>query len=254
MSACSDQQGFDPHRCDFLNPPQQLVNGAELRDEFDRRFLADAFHPRNIVGASPIRPIIFHDARWLDPEPLAAFGFPEPLVFNRIVDADVRGEKLEHVLVAGNDDDLEAGPLRLTRQGPDQIIRLIARLSEGGNVQRFDNAMNVGNLHTHAFRHRRTLRLVRLVFFMAERGTLLVEGNGETMRLVLPDNLHQRGGKPVDGVGLKALGVVQRRKSKEGAIDVGAPIDQVQGRCDWRLGDDGMMRATSRAQVGEAVC
>ncbi len=46
---------------------------------------------------------------------------------------------------------------------------------------------------------------------------------------MLADDLHQRGRKPVDRVGLKPFGIVQGGQRKEGAVDVGAPVDEIQG-------------------------
>ena len=88
----------------------------------------------------------------------------------------------------------------------------------------------IGDLCAHAFRHGRPLGLVGLVGFMSQGRPGLVKDHRQTLRLVFTDDLHQRGRETVDGVSLQALGIIQRGQGKKGAIDIGAPVDQVQGR------------------------
>ena len=162
------------------------------------------------------------------PKRSTALRFAKPLVFHRIVHAHVRRQELEHVLVAGDDDDVEAGLFRLVRKRADQIVRLVAGLPDGGNVEGIHHTMDVGNLGAHAFRHRRSLRLVGLELRMPQRRALFVKRHDEAIRLPFTNNLQQHGCEAEDGVGLEALGIVQGRQGKERAIDIGAPINQVE--------------------------
>ena len=164
----------------------------------------------------------------LSPEALPAIDLADPLVLHRIENANAWGQKLEHILVTGDDDDVIARSLGLNGQGADQIISLIARLSHDGNIESLNDAMDVGNLSAHAFRHRRALRLVRLIGFMPQRRPGFIKSHRQAAGLVLADDLHQGGGEPVDGIGLQSLGVVERGQSEEGAVDIRASIYQVQ--------------------------
>ncbi|MCG3773224.1 MAG: hypothetical protein JW395_0028 [Nitrospira sp.] len=114
-----DQQGLDPGRRDLLDAAQEFFYRAELGNQLHRRLLADALHAGNIVRRVAHEPHDLHHARRLYAETFAAFCFAEPLVFHRIVDADVGRQELEHVLVAGDDDNVEPGLLGLVRQRAD---------------------------------------------------------------------------------------------------------------------------------------
>ena len=223
-----DQQGFDPRRRDLLYATQEFFNRAELGDQLHCRLLTDALHAGNIVRRIAHEPHDLHDARRLHAETFAAFRFAEPLVFHRIVDAHVGRQELEHVLIASNDDDVEAGLFRLVGERADQIVRLVAGLPDGGNVEGLHHAMDVRNLSAHAFRHRRPLCFVCLELRMAQCRTLFVKRHHETIRLPLTKNLQQRRRKTEDGVGLEAFGIIQSRQGEERTIDIGAPVDQVE--------------------------
>ena len=69
----------------------------------------------------------------------------------------------------------------------DQIVRLVAGLPDGRNVEGIHHAMDVGNLGAHAFRHRRPLRLVCLELRVAQRRTL----SRQTPRRDHPASAHE---------------------------------------------------------------
>ena len=223
-----DQEGFDPGRRDFLDAAQKLFNRAELGDQLHRRLLADPLHAGNIVRRIAHEPHDLDDARRFHAEPFETFRFAEPLVFYRVVDAHVGRQELEHILIAGDDDDVEPGPFRLVRERADQIVRLVPGLPDSGNIKSFHHAMDVGNLGAHAVRHRRPLRLVVFELRVAQGRPLFVERHDEAIRLLLANNLQQHRREAEDGVGLETFGIIHRRQGEEGTIDVGAPIDQVE--------------------------
>ena len=80
------------------------------------------FHPGDVVGAVSHEAHHLHDPRRLHAESFTAFRLTRPFVFHRIVDSDMRGQQLEHVLVAGDNDDIVADLFGLTRERADQII------------------------------------------------------------------------------------------------------------------------------------
>ena len=128
------------------------------------------------------------------------------------------------------------------RQRADQIVRLVAGLPDGRNVEGVHHAMDVGNLGTHAFRHRRPLRLVGRELRMTQRWALFIKCHHDAVRLPFTNDLEQGRRKAKDGVGLETLGIIESRQGKERTIDIGAPIDEIE-----RLTLDsvvGMMRAS----------
>ncbi len=46
---------------------------------------------------------------------------------------------------------------------------------------------------------------------MSECRALLIEGHRQTIRLVFPDDLQQRGRKSIDRIGLETFGIVECR-------------------------------------------
>ncbi len=229
------QQGSRFGRGDVVHMGQQILNGAELCNEFDGRLFADALHARNVVRTVSHQPHDFHHARRLDAEALQALRFPGPLVFHGVEDADLGREELKHVLVARDDDNVVAGLLGLHGQGADEVIRLIAGDAQARNVEGLDHAVNVGNLRLHAFRHGRALGFIVLEGLVAERWPLFIEGHRQAVRLVLADDLQERGREAVNRVRLESLAVGKRGQGEEGPVDVGAAVDEIQGRHGDRL-------------------
>ena len=137
-------------------------------------------------------------------------------------------QELEHILVACDDDNIVPVLLSLVRERADQIVRLMPGLPDGRDVEGLHHAMDVGNLSTHAVRHRRPLRLIGGELRVTQRRTLFVERHDEAIRLLLAHNLQQHRREAEDGVGLEALGIIHRREGEESTIDIGAPIDQIE--------------------------
>ena len=59
---------------------------------------------------------------------------------------------------------------------------------------------------------------------VAGRLPLAVEGDGNPVGLLLPDNLQQHHGETVDGIGRKALGVGEAADGVIGTVDVVVPV------------------------------
>ncbi|GIW56111.1 MAG: hypothetical protein KatS3mg082_2515 [Nitrospiraceae bacterium] len=88
--------------------------------------------------------------------------------------------------------------------------------------------MDVRDLRAHPFRHRRPLGLVVFELIVTQGRPFLVERDRQAVRPMPAENLHQHRGEAIDRVGLKALGVRQRREREEGAIDIGAAVDEIE--------------------------
>ena len=99
------------------------------------------------------------------------FRVENQVVFLRIEHLHLRRDKLHHVLVAGDDEDLVSALGSLARQGADHVVGLESLHLENGDVQRFKRAANVGDLAAQVLGHGFPLGLVAVIayFFKALR-------------------------------------------------------------------------------------
>jgi hypothetical protein len=103
------------------------------REQFAGALVADALHTRHVVRAVPDqRQVIHHLPRW-HAQPVAGVGLVHPDLFDRtgaaaagIEQGDVGADQLVEVLVAGDDDGLQAARGRLGGERADHVIRLVA--------------------------------------------------------------------------------------------------------------------------------
>jgi hypothetical protein len=95
---------------------------------------------------------------------------------------------LEHILVAGDNNDIVPSPFRLDGQSADQVVGFVSSLPDHGDVQGLDDAMDEGDLCAHAVGHGRALGLVGLVGFVPQRRPCLVKDHCQAVRLVLSDD------------------------------------------------------------------
>jgi len=79
----------------------------------------------------------------------------------------MRGQELERVLVARDDNDIVSRPLGFVGERADEIVGLIAGLADGAAVQGLNNTVDVRDLRAHALRHGRPLGFVVLELLMA---------------------------------------------------------------------------------------
>src|SRR5713226_4988126 len=90
--------------------------------------------------------------------------------------------------------------------------------------------MDVRDLPRQRIRHRWPVRLVLLELHVSEGGPLLVERDGQVRGATLADDLLQHRGESVDGIRRKPRRGGEIGKSEEGAVEVGAAVNEVEDR------------------------
>ena len=114
----------------------------------------------------------------------------------------VVGDKLEAVLVAGDDDAVPARRLAFAADGTDKVIGLVPRQLILGDAHGRQHLLQRQHLHRQLLRHSLALGLVGRVGLMPERRLPPVEGDAQRLRLLLVQQALQRGDKAIDGVGV----------------------------------------------------
>ncbi len=191
---------------DLREARQEMLNRAEFGDELLRRLLADALDARNVVRLVAHQSHDLDNPGRLDPEAIPGVLLGEHLVLHRIEDADRRGKKLEHVLVAGHNDHVQPFRRGLLGKCPDQVVRLEALEFHDRDRKGFHHPMDVGNLLRQGAGHRGAVGLVFFEFFVAEGRALLVEHHGQVSGPPLSDDLLQHRDEAIDGIRRKAGG------------------------------------------------
>ena len=145
----------------------------------------------------------------------------------------MRGDELAQVLVAGDQHHVAARGLEAPRQGAENVVRLVPLQSHGGDVERLDQPVDVGNLHLQVVRHGRAIGLVIRVHFVPEGRAALVKGHAEILRLFLLHQLLQHVLEAEHRLRGQAGGRRQLLPDgKEGAVHVGGAVHQIHG---WAL-------------------
>ena len=190
----------------------------------------------------------------LDAEELLDSRLVDELLPAGVVDADSRGDELEHVFVRGDDDDLEAFRRRLCRKGSDDVVGLVAGQLEHGDPIGIQNPADVGDLRGQVRGHRDAVGFVIAVGLVAHGLLRPVPGDREQIRGVLPQHLSQHRHEPVDGVG----GLAERRREAldrvVGAVDVGHRVHEVELPGGFRHGSrDSMLLGGKGISEGRAA-
>ena len=82
----------------------------------------------------------------------------------------VRGDELQHVLVAGDDEDVEILLGGLARQSADHVVGFVAGIFQDGQAHGFAIAAHEGNLDGEIVGHGRALGFVSGEKLVAESG------------------------------------------------------------------------------------
>ena len=175
---------------DFGGAVEGLLDGAEAADKFDGTFVADAGRAGNVVDGVAAEGHDIDDAGGRDAEEFLDFGgIADEIVFGRIEDGDFVADELQHVLVAGDDEDGVRGGGGFAGEGADDIVGLVAFELEDGNAIGFEGAADVGDLLDEVGRHFGAVGLVALVLLFFERLGLEVElaDGGDGLGLLVAD-------------------------------------------------------------------
>ena len=248
---------------------------AELLDEFDGAFVADAGSAGDVVDAVAAEGHDVDDLLGADAQGGFDAGWVEDqVVLGGVEDADVLVDELHHVLVGGDDVDVVSLLGEAAGEGADDVVGFVAGEVEDGNVEGFEGAADVGLLLGEVWRSFGAGGLVAGVvdlfkllgldvelldglhlgrFFVAVHGGSALVDGGEVVRLeVLPqlvDHIDEDvggggGNAGARGHGARALhGVV-------GAEDEGHAVEEIDG---WLLLGGGGGRHPRKNTAG-VVC
>ena len=163
------------------DPVERAIEGEPL----ERGLGSDFLHAWHVVHAVADQgQVIEHQARRHAELGLDA-GFVQALVRHGIDQRDVGIHQLRQVLVAGGDDAAHAGLSGLARERADDVVGLDAVDHQQRPAQRGDGLVQRLDLAHEILGHRRAVRLVFGVPFVAESLALGVENAGEIVRLVV---------------------------------------------------------------------
>ena len=126
---------------------QRGLHAAELLNEFDGSFVADAGRAGNIVDGVAAQGHHIDDALGRNAEDgLDSGGIENEVVLGRVEDADLGRDELHHVLVGGDDEDAVAERGELRGERADDIVCLEALVAEDGDAEGLQRAADVGEL------------------------------------------------------------------------------------------------------------
>src|SRR5665213_890469 len=140
------------------------LNAAKLQNQFDAALVANAWSAWNVVNAVAAQCHDIDNSLRRDTKHLLDLGGIEnEVIFLRVEHLHARRDKLNNVLVAGDDKHFMAFIGGLAGQGTDDIVGLETFRFKNGNAKDFKSATDVGNLAAQIFRHRLALGLVAFV-------------------------------------------------------------------------------------------
>jgi len=150
------------------------------------------------------------------------------LVFHGVPHGDPLLDQGQKVFVPRQDHHLEALVPSPAHQGGDQVVGFETILFQSGQVQALDDFLNVGELHGQLFGHGGPVGLVLRIFPVPKGRGLGVEGQGQILRLALPEDLEQHIGDAERGIGGKALGVGQAADGVESPVNIGTDVQEIK--------------------------
>ncbi len=150
----------------------------------------------------------------------------------RVEHGDVVGDQLEGVAVTGDDQDLEAGRLRLGGERRDDIVRLIAVHGEAHRVHRVEHLADQLDLALELVRRLGAVRLVVGELLGAPRLARDVEGHREVRGRLVTQGVRQHRREAVDRVRRLARGgrEILRGQREERPVRQGVPVHEEQAR------------------------
>jgi hypothetical protein len=212
---------------------EHVLERSVLLHQRHRRLLTDPRDARDVVARIALQRLEINDKWWFES---VAFTDFLHVVDDRVADAaaaredaDVFGDQLQHVEVAGQDDDIEPCSLGLLRERADDIIGLVSRYLDDGDPERQDDFSCPRKLRTKLVRSAHALRFVLRDSLVAKGRAGEVEGRDRICRRGVVERFEEHGCEAVCGVGHLATAVAQRRHRVEGAIHKVVPVHQQQG-------------------------
>ena len=244
----------------LVGSSEQLLDGAEVLDEFGRGLVPHARHAGDVVRRVAFQGHELEVLRRRHPVALLDRG----LVHQRDVgdppaveqDADARPDELEEVPVGGHDRRLDPSLGRLDGEGADRIIRFVVRDPEHPDAERLHDFLDQAQLWLEVFGSLSSSRLVVGIHRQPGYRLAHVEGHGDEIRMLLGEELDQHRGEAVDRVGHLAGGSRERAgKCEERSVREGVSVqdEQPTGRVGRCVGGGGRRHVAYRSgAVGRA--
>ena len=214
-------------------PRQQRFEVAVFGDELCRRLDADAGNARHIIHRVARERLDVDHLVGRDTEFLEDFGLADFTVLHGVVKGDTGTDQLHQVLVGGHD---AAGGARLhglAGISRNQVIRLVVRLLDAGDVEGAGGLADQPELRAEICRSLRPVGLVFRVDVIAERLRRMIEDDGEMGGLVpgigLFQELPQHVAEALNGAHRQAVRLArQGRERMIGAEDIAGAIDEIE--------------------------
>ena len=157
-----------------------------MRHQLFGGLFSHAWHARNVVRAITHQSQHVDDTLRSNPKTLPHLGDADTLVFHGVQDSDLVSHQLAEVLIATHQDHSTSLCLETPRQRAQDIIGFISCQTELGNVERFDQAMNVGHLHREFVWHGRAVGFVGGIHLVAKGRATFIKGHPQILRLSRP--------------------------------------------------------------------
>ena len=234
-----------PFAGDLVQVGDGLFDGVELLQERRGRLVPDAGHAGDVVRGVALEPLEVNELSGLHAVALADALF---VVNDGVGEAaaggehlDVRPDKLEGVGVAGDDEGLHSLLAGLPGQGAQHVVGFVALHLEDGEVEGADDLLDAVHLDGHLLGGFDPVGFVGFILVVAE--TLAhVEGHGDVVGLLVPQDVEEHGGEAVDGIGQLPLGGGQFVwEGVEGAVGQGMAVNEDQFPFGHRSLPRGMM-------------
>ena len=224
------RDGFpDSLVADLPDVLQHPLDGAVLFDQLQCRLGAHAGHPGNVVRR------VAHEAEELGhpvgtyAEPFLDAGGVIGLVLHRVDHDDAVRDKLHEILVARDDDDVDAFALESACQGPDHVVGLDAPDLEKGDAVGPDQVPDHADLGLQFVGHGLSVCLVVFEGLVAERRPLGVEDHGDVFGLAVAQELCEHVVEAENGVCRNPPRVGKPLDGKKSPVDVVAAVDEIEG-------------------------
>ena len=116
--------------------------------------------------------------------------------------------QLAEIFVGSDHQDfVEALPLGPCRGGSNHIVSLIALTRQDGDIERFDNLLDIRKTHLYGFGHSLAIGFVLGIHFMSESGFLKVKSYRHVGGPQLFHEVIHSSGEPQDSRSIHALGI-----------------------------------------------
>jgi hypothetical protein len=210
----------------------EALHAAELPDQLDRGLLADPRHPRDVVDGIAHEGQDVGDLCRLD----APLGLHRGLVEDHAVPAPAggrvhahpRAHELEHVLVGGDQDDLDQQVSRAIHHRAQHVVGLEARHLQERQAQRFEEGLHQRDLASEIVGRGRPRLLVGRELLFPERRAGWIPRHREVLGVVLPQELPQHGGHAEDRVARHPLRGGEKRNRVVGAKEEAGAVQDEQ--------------------------